>query len=687
MPKPKLSGRQKAILLVALVATLGIVLAVNWAGRRIADLYGPSVLAQASDGRVWLLLNHELHVLDRHGTSLRRIPVKSLGIAPPIAALAPAPDGAMLVGSRETGLLHLVDASGAVRATIDPAAGGGRRLFGAFHVLPVPGSEDLVVSDTSNHRVLRLDGKGRVLRSYGSADGQPGALNFPNGLARDREGKVLLVDTNHHAVKVFTQDLQPVASGGFAAQADRGYVWPALIETAPDGSRFLSIMAGGMDRGRVFKLDSEGKRLAELSLPESADPSGLLVRSDDVLVSDQNGLAVRRFSLDGSALGTFGDDSLEAAYREIAERRGLYRRTIAGGQALLVVMLVGMLLLLRRERRAQERLGASLAAQVVEYAKPGRLRLYSFSFWAALRFFFLVFALNLIANLVLWNVARPMNALLLAAMALNFLLVVVLPCAIGVWHFDRTLRAGQYGDILNFGAQKLLRRLGEGLQDLMKPGEPVEQLALVGDVLGPVRILALTPRRFLVLTLRANLRYLSRAQDVPRIAVSRASSRAQGISFLQRLIGRPDSALLEVRIGEARHAFQVFDPKAAEALAQALSSTAKGAGAGVAHLRDVAIDGATPAGRDAADLAVPLLMSAILPGLGQLRQERLGIATITLVCAASWVLQMMGPLIAIVRKTSEVHPLLPAIAVAGYAFIWGVSLLDTYLAARAESRS
>ena len=102
---------------------------------------------------------------------------------------------------------------------------------------------------------------------------------------------------------------------------------------------------------------------------------------------------------------------------------------------------------------------------------------------------------------------------------------------------------------------------------------------------------------------------------------------------------------------------------------------------GALAVRDIEIDG-----QGAAGFAVPLIFSAIVPGLGQLRQQRLAIGTITFVCVASWVLQMMGPLIAIVRKTAEVHPLLPAIAVAGYAFIWGVSLLDTYLAARAEAR-
>src|SRR5262245_7358795 len=590
MPKPKLSERQKAIFLVALVATLGVVLAVNWASRRLTDLYGPSVMAQASDGRVWLLLNHELHVLDRYGTSMRRIPVEALGIAPPVADLAPAPDGAVWVGSRETGLVHLVGANGALRDTLNPAAAGGMRLFGAFHILPLTGTQDLIVSDTSNHRVLRLGKDGRVLRSYGSTDGKAGTLNFPNGLALDGEGRILLVVTNHHLVRAFTQDLAPVDGAGFPAQADRGYIWPALIGVAPEGSRFVSIMRNGMERGRVFKLDSAGKRLAELELPESADPAGFLVRADDVLVSDQNGLAVHRDGIDRASLGKFGDESLETAYREVEALRKLYRRTIADGQIFLVLMLIPMLFLLRRERRAQERLGASLAAQVVEHAKPGFFRRFSFSFWMILRCCFVILALNVIANFVLWNVGRATSNLSL--MLLEFLLLVVLPSAVAVWHFDRMLRAGKYGDILDFGAQSLLRRLGAELQNLLQPGEPIERLALDGNAFGRVKLLALTPKRLLVLTLRASLRHLSRVEDVPRIAVSRASVRASRVHLLLRLLRKMSTTALDVHIGAARTAFEVLDPRAAESLAQALSSTANGAGAGVAHLRDVPIEGA-----------------------------------------------------------------------------------------------
>ena len=683
MPKPKLTERQKAIFLGALVATLGIVLAVNWASKRVTDLYGPSVMAQASDGRVWLLVNHELHVLDRYGTTLRRIPARGLGIAQPVADLAPAADSAVWVGSRETGLLHLVDANGALRATLDPVAAGGTKFFGSFHILPLPGTRDLVVADTSNHRVVRLGGDGRVLRAYGSTNGQPGTLDFPNGLALEAEGRILLVDTNHHAVRALTQDLEPIAAASFSAEVDRGYVWPALIAVAPDGSRFVSIMRNGMERGRVFRFDAAGKRVAELEMPPSADPAGLLVRSDDVLVSDQNGLVVRRYGFDGAALPDFGDDSLRAAYREIDELRRLYRRTIGGSQILLIVVLLGLLFLLRRERRAQEQLGASLAAQVVEHAKPGVLRYASFSFWVVLRIFFAVLAVNMIANVALSSLTRPAGAPAFAAIGLAFVLVGFLPSAVAVWHFDRMLLAGRYSDILAYLTQRLLRRLGAGLEKLLQPGEAIETLALAGSMLGPVRLLALTPRRFIVLTLRASLRALARVQDVPRIAVSRASTRTPRVPYWLRLLGRVRMTELEVRIGGAQHAFQVIDPAAAAELARGLSSTAKGAGAGVAHLRDVAPGGGKP---ERAGTAVPLILSAIFPGLGQLRQQRLGAAVIMLLCAASWMLQMMGPVIVTLRKTAEVPPLLPAIAIAGYAILWALSMLDTWLAARAERR-
>jgi len=136
---------------------------------------------------------------------------------------------------------------------------------------------------------------------------------------------------------------------------------------------FVSMMADGMERGRVFKLSPEGVRLAELPLPASADPFGtpgsIRRRARERTSSD---LAIHRFDLDGKLLGTFGDASLDAAYREIEQLRGLYRKTISGGQLFLIAMLAVLMLLLRRERRSQGSASArALPVQAVEHAKPG----------------------------------------------------------------------------------------------------------------------------------------------------------------------------------------------------------------------------------------------------------------------------------------------------------------------------
>jgi len=62
----------------------------------------------------------------------------------------------------------------------------------------------------------------------------------------------------------------------------------------------------------------------------------------------------------------------------------------------------------------------------------------------------------------------------------------------------------------------------------------------------------LTPRRFLVLTLRMNLRSLSRAQEILRVTVSKASSSARKVPFLRRLVGWLNTTEVKVEIGERR---------------------------------------------------------------------------------------------------------------------------------------
>jgi hypothetical protein len=85
----------------------------------------------------------------------------------------------------------------------------------------------LAVADSGHHRILLLDGSGRLLRTVGSglegfSDGAPDTASFrsPQGLA-ERDGALYVADTGNHAVRrvdLGTGRVETVAGTGRKAQ-------------------------------------------------------------------------------------------------------------------------------------------------------------------------------------------------------------------------------------------------------------------------------------------------------------------------------------------------------------------------------------------------------------------------------------------------------------------------------------
>src|SRR5882672_7930522 len=101
-------------LLPFLLLIVAMVSLVNWAGARKATTYGPTLMAEASDGRLWLVINEDIFIADASGAVVGRVDVERTHIERPITALAPMPRGGMLVGSRALPRWYEVDAKGAV---------------------------------------------------------------------------------------------------------------------------------------------------------------------------------------------------------------------------------------------------------------------------------------------------------------------------------------------------------------------------------------------------------------------------------------------------------------------------------------------------------------------------------------------------------------------------------------------
>jgi DNA-binding beta-propeller fold protein YncE len=176
----------------------------------------------------------------------------------------------------------------------------------------------IYVSDTGNNRICRFDSNGRFLGAWGSfgvakpAPGgtyswAPGRLNFPAGVAVDREnGDVYVADFRNDCVEVFDRGgkflrrfpdpTKPVGRGG-SGQDGKGI---AVTSVAVNGDRVYAT-----DSYQVFIFTRQGQLLSQFGKPgrDKGDldhPNGIAVGKDGVIyVSDSNHARVTAFSSNG----------------------------------------------------------------------------------------------------------------------------------------------------------------------------------------------------------------------------------------------------------------------------------------------------------------------------------------------------------------------------------------------------
>ena len=115
------------------------------------------------------------------------------------------------------------------------------------------GADDTVlVSDTSNHRVQRFDGRGKLLAAIGRPGAGRGELKFPQGIAVAPDTTLVVCEYGANRVSRFRQDGTFLGVFGESGRA------PGLFHS-PRG-------VAVSDGGEVFVADTENHRIQRFPL-------------------------------------------------------------------------------------------------------------------------------------------------------------------------------------------------------------------------------------------------------------------------------------------------------------------------------------------------------------------------------------------------------------------------------------
>lgn len=190
----------------------------------------------------------------------------------------------------------------AVSAEIDGTARGGYPFMRPTSVRPRADGSFWVAAFGSN-AVLRFDANFRLLATLkGGLEG----FDRPYDVFEADDGSVYISEYGANRISVCNPRGDRVRSFGRKGRAEGLLLGPQYL--APDGRGYLWVTDWG--NSRVAKFDLDGNYI--LSIAGISGPTGIAVHESRVYVSEKSGKRVRVFDLNGNALSTLGEGTLQA---------------------------------------------------------------------------------------------------------------------------------------------------------------------------------------------------------------------------------------------------------------------------------------------------------------------------------------------------------------------------------------
>ncbi len=202
----------------------------------------------------------------------------------------------------------------------------------------VASNGQIVVAENSGHRIVVLDRKLRVVRSWGGFGHGPGKLDFPRAITVGRDGLVYVADTANNRIQVFTLKGKLVRRFGIDGRGAGRLTQPQAIAAGPEPE----LRVADTVTGRVLRFGFDGGLRGSIGVAQSittpVHSDGQLLAPSD-LASLPGGDIVVRDAYAASRFTSFGDftnDLLKGAGGGASGSRVEHIAAAAGGRVALL---------------------------------------------------------------------------------------------------------------------------------------------------------------------------------------------------------------------------------------------------------------------------------------------------------------------------------------------------------------
>ncbi|PFX12389.1 E3 ubiquitin-protein ligase TRIM71 [Stylophora pistillata] len=164
--------------------------------------------------------------------------------------------------------------------------------------------DEILVTNTSNHRVQVFSSDGIYLRSFGRKGDKQGEFNYPTGIAQDKNKNIIVVDTQNHSVQLFNDQGEYLSQFGGKGNLDHQLSSPYGLSVDGNGNIIVA------DRGNkcIKTFSSDGQFLYKLGEGEAfTAPFHCIQHNKHLIMSDKDEHYIKVFDINGDFLYKFGN--------------------------------------------------------------------------------------------------------------------------------------------------------------------------------------------------------------------------------------------------------------------------------------------------------------------------------------------------------------------------------------------